>query len=95
MVTKEQVVDVLKTINHPEIMVDIMTLELVRHVEVKDDKVHIIMTLTTPMCPYGPQLLGQIKQQVKEIQGVKDVEIELTFTPPWEPNQELRAMLGI
>ncbi len=95
MVTKEQVQEVLKKINDPEIMVDIMTLELVRNVEVKDDHIHILMTLTTPMCPYGPQLLAQIKQEVQQISGVKDVTIELTFTPPWEPNNELRAMLGI
>ena len=94
MIEKEQVVEVLKKVNDPEIMVDIMTLELVRDITITDGKVHILMTLTTPMCPYGPQLLGQVIQEVSQIKSVKIVEIELTFNPPWEPNQDLRAMLG-
>lgn len=95
MVTKDDVVEVLKKINDPEIHIDIWTLELIYDVKVEDDKVDIKMTFTTPMCPYGPQLLEEVKTKVSEINGVKEANVDVTFDPPWEPSQELRATLGV
>ncbi|MDI6720952.1 MAG: metal-sulfur cluster assembly factor [Candidatus Aenigmarchaeota archaeon] len=95
MVTTYDVRNALKTVNDPEIQMDIVTLELVYEIDVKDDNVHIKMTLTTPMCPYGPQLLEEVNQKIKGMEGVKGVDVELTFVPPWQPSEELRAMFGV
>ena len=95
MATKEDVMKVLKEVTDPEISIDIVTLELIRNVEIKDDVVNIKMTLTTPMCPYGPMMVEEVKSMVKELKGVKEVNVELTFDPPWKPSKELRATLGV
>jgi len=95
MATKEEIVEILKKINDPEIMIDIWTLELIYNVDVQEDKVKIKMTFTSPMCPYGPQLIEEIKTKVGELDGIKNVDIELSFEPPWEPSEELRATLGV
>ena len=82
-------------VNDPEIMIDIWTLELVYEVKVENDKVYIKMTFTTPMCPYGPMLLDEVRAKVSEIKGIKEVDVEVTFDPPWQPSEELRATLGV
>ena len=95
MATKQDVENVLKGVVDPEIGIDIFTLELVYSVEVNDGKVHIKMTLTTPMCPYGPMIIEEVKAKTSQIEGVGDVEVEVTFDPPWQPSEQLRATLGI
>ena len=94
MVTKELVIEALKTVNDPEIMLDVWTLGLIYDIKIKEGKVHILMTLTTPMCPYGPMLLEMVEESVKSIKGVTKVELELTFEPLWQPSAELREMMG-
>jgi len=61
MVSKEDIMNVLKGVNDPEIGIDIVTLELIYNADVVDAKVNIKMTFTTPMCPYGPMLVEEIK----------------------------------
>jgi len=95
MVKKEDIIKVLKKVQDPELRIDIWTLGLVYKVEVKDNKVFIEMTFTSPMCPYGPILVENIKDAVKKVNGVKDVDIDIVFEPLWEPSDELKAMLGI
>lgn len=98
MVEKEQVTDVLKKVNDPEIQIDIWSLGLVYNVEVEGSKVKILMTFTTPMCPYGPQLLDDVRRQVSAIDGVGEVIVELTFNPVWGPDkmtEEAKIALGI
>ncbi|MBI2173564.1 MAG: metal-sulfur cluster assembly factor [Candidatus Aenigmarchaeota archaeon] len=95
MATIEDVRNALKLVEDPELHMDIIILELIYEIRVDDGNVHIKMTLTTPACPYGPQLLEEVKQKVKALEGVKDVELELTFVPPWQPSEDLRAMFGV
>ena len=95
MVTKEQIIQVLQVVFDPEIQVDVWTLGLIYNLDVKEDTVNIKMTFTSPMCPYGPMLMEDIKSKVMGIEDVKDVNIEITFDPPWKPSDELRATLGI
>jgi len=95
MLTKEDVMNVLKAVNDPEIGIDIVTLELIYNVDVENDKVNVKMTFTTPACPYGPMLVEEIKAKVSELEGVKEVNVEVTFDPPWKPSEELRATLGV
>jgi len=95
MVEKENVVAVLKTILDPEILMDIWTIGLVYAVETADNKVTITMTLTTPMCPYGPQLLAEVEHKVKGMDGVVEAKVNLTFEPPWQPSEDLKMQLGL
>ena len=98
MVEKEQVIDVLKKVNDPEIQYDIWSLGLVYNVDIEGSKVKILMTFTSPMCPYGPMLLDDVRRQVSAIDGVGEVAIDLTFSPPWGPekmSEEAKIGLGI
>ncbi len=95
MVKKEEVIEILKTCNDPEIHIDVWTLGLIYNLNIKKDKVFIKMTFTTPLCPYGPMLVEEIKSKILDNQSIKDVEVEVVFEPPWKPSDELRATLGI
>ena len=95
MPTKEDVMTILKGVNDPEIGIDIVTLELIYDVNVIEGKANIKMTFTTPMCPYGPMLVEEIKVKVKELNGIKDVDVQVVFDPPWSPSEQLRATLGV
>ena len=98
MATKEQVIEVLKKVNDPEIQYDIYSLGLIYNVEIEGSKVKILMTFTSPMCPYGPQLLDDVRRQISSIEGVGEVVVELTFNPVWGPDkmtEEAKIALGI
>jgi len=95
MATKEQVVEVLKTCYDPEIKMDVWTLGLIYDLKIEQDLVKIKMTFTTPFCPYGEFLLYSIREEIMKLGGLKDVEIEVTFEPPWKPSEELKIMLGV
>ena len=98
MVEKEQIIEVLKKVFDPEIQYDIWSLGLVYNIEIEAKKVKILMTLTSPMCPYGPALMDDVRRQVSSIDGVGEVVIELTFSPAWGPDkmtEEAKIGLGI
>ena len=94
MVTKEEVEDALKQVEDPELGIDIWTLGLIYGINIEDNKIKIKMTFTTPMCPYGPILVDEVKTKL-EAKGAKEVDVEIVFEPPWEPSEELRAILGV
>jgi len=85
-IKKRVIEEVLKKVSDPEIPISVWDLGLVYDVDVTDDGVvKIKMTLTSPACPAGGQILWQIVNMAKQIPGVKDVDIDLTFDPPWTP----------
>jgi FeS assembly SUF system protein len=94
----EKIVRVLKTIFDPEIPVDIYELGLIYDVFVNEDNdVKILMTLTTPNCPVAESLPQEVKEKVSELEEVKEVELELTFDPPWTRDlisEEAKLELG-
>lgn len=97
MVEKEQVIGVLKKVQDPEIQYDIWSLGLIYNIEIQGNEVKILMTFTTPMCPYGPALMDDVRRQVSAIGGVGEVQIELTFNPVWNPDkmtEEAKIALG-
>lgn len=94
-ITKEHVIEVLKTIKDPEISIDIWTMGLIYNLTVEKNSVKIVMTYTTPFCPWGPQLNQEISDTLKEKLKIKNVEIELSFDPPYQMPADLRASLGI
>jgi metal-sulfur cluster biosynthetic enzyme len=93
--TEGPIVEALKKVVDPEIGIDVYTLGLIYDVRQDGASVQIKMTLTTPMCPYGPMLVDNVKAEIGSVKGVGRVEVELVFDPPWIPSEELRAMLGV
>lgn len=80
----DDAVDVLRAIFDPEIPVNIYELGLIYDVQVSSDgDVKILMTLTSPNCPVAESMPEEVRQKVGTITGVKDVEVEITFDPPW------------
>ncbi len=95
MITKEELIeDVFKKYVDPELGIDIWTLGLVYNVEIKEDTVKILLTFTSPLCPYGPQMVEELKEMIIN-KRAKEVEIEVTFEPPWQPSEELKEMMGM
>ena len=81
------VLEALKTVRDPEIPMDLVELGLIYGVEIDEGNVRVTFTLTTPGCPIGPQVNEQIEEFVGELEGVKTVESEMVFTPPWSPEK--------
>ncbi len=100
--SEEAIREALKQVIDPELFVNIIDLGLVYSVVVEPagekENVKIEMTMTSPACPAGPQLIGQSKQVVGALPNVGDVEVKLVMTPPWSPDlmtEEARDQLGI
>ena len=87
MPTKEQVVDALRAVEDPELGMDIVELGLVYDVEVEGPKVKVIHTLTSMGCPVGPMIQENIDEIARSMSDVEDVEVELTWDPPWSPEK--------
>ncbi|MET1102192.1 MAG: iron-sulfur cluster assembly protein [Pyrodictiaceae archaeon] len=86
---RRKVIEALKKVYDPEIPVDVWNLGLVYGIDVDDEgKVKIIMTLTAPGCPVTGIVVMQAEEAVKEyVPEAKDVEVEVTFDPPWDPRR--------
>lgn len=95
---KADVIDTLKTIYDPEIPVNIYELGMVYSLDVDDEgNVKIRMTLTTPACPVAGSLPGQVKERIEQVYGVKNVDLELVWDPPWSMDmmsEEAKLTLG-
>lgn len=94
-VTREQVIELLKTVFDPELFIDVWTLGLIYHIEIDENKISIRMTFTSVACPAGPQLVGDVQDKLKTLPGIETVDVEVVFEPPWEPSEELKGMMGI
>jgi FeS assembly SUF system protein len=82
---KQKVIDQLQTIYDPEIPVNIYELGLIYEVNVLPiNNVQIVMTLTSPACPAAQSLPVEVDQKIKQIEGVNDVHVAVTWTPPWD-----------
>jgi FeS assembly SUF system protein len=97
-VSEEIIVEKLKTIFDPEIPVNIYDLGLIYKIDVDDNnEVEVLMTLTAPNCPVAPQLVSDVTENVKGIEGVNDCFVNLTFDPPWDQemmSEEAKLELG-
>ena len=96
---EEKIIQALKTVYDPEIPVNIYEIGLIYKIQIDDDfMVHIVMTLTTPNCPVAESLPAEVRERVKALEGVKDVDLELTFEPPWTMemlSEEAKLELGL
>lgn len=91
--TKEDVIKALKTVEDPEIHLDIYSLGLIYDIAIGEDGIEILMTLTTPFCPYGEEIIASVEKALK-VFGV-EVRVDVTFEPEWVPPEEIRIALGI
>ena len=97
MIDSDAVRKALRQVKDPEIGLNIIDLGLVYDVEVEDGEVHIKMTLTSPGCPVGPQIMSDADQAARMLDGVTGVEVELVWEPFWTPERidpKVRAFLG-
>ncbi|MGA1978819.1 MAG: iron-sulfur cluster assembly protein [Bacteroidales bacterium] len=92
------IVGALKGIFDPEIPVNIYDLGLIYNINVDDDHIaHVTMTMTAPNCPLADQLLEEVRYKVAGTKGVKDIDLKLTFNPPWDKSMlsdEAKLELG-
>ena len=100
LVSEDTIMEALEPVQDPELRMSIVDLGLIYDVKIdQDGMVDVVMTLTTPACPLGPLLIGQIQDTLMDLPGVKDVDVEITFTPPWDPrtmaSDEIKMQLGI
>jgi len=97
MELKEQITDALRTVTDPELGINIVDLGLVYDVDVEDALAKITMTLTSPGCPAGGQIMTGAKEAAESLAGVDFAEINLVWKPFWTPEKmdpKVRATLG-
>jgi len=91
----DHVREALKKVEDPEIHIDVITLNLIYEIKVEDGACKVLMTFTTPLCPFGPALMDEVKRAAESVEGISNADVKVTFTPPWEPTPEVKMMLGI
>lgn len=95
---KEEIVKAIKLVYDPEIPVDVYELGLIYDLKIFPiNNVYVSMTLTSPSCPSAGTLPGEVEQRIREVPGVNDVSLELTFDPPYTTemmSEEARLELG-
>lgn len=96
------VYEALEPVQDPELGIGIVALGLVYDVEVRGenrDYVLVTMTFTSPMCPVAPMIKQSVQDALDAIPGAKEAEIDITFSPPWDPrtmaSDDVKVMLGI
>ncbi len=98
MTTVEAIRRALRQVKDPEINLSVIDLGLIYDVEISDDgDVDIKMTLTSPGCPSGPEMLADVDRVVRALEGVTDVNVELVWEPYWTPERidpKVRSFLG-
>tara|TARA_B100001121_G_scaffold27268_1_gene21577 strand:- start:296 stop:595 length:300 start_codon:yes stop_codon:yes gene_type:complete len=92
MILKDRVIEEIKKIYDPEIPVNIYELGLIYDINIdENNNVKIKMTLTTPNCPVAESLPNEVKNSIKEIKEVKDVDLDLVWDPPWDKSMMSEA----
>ena len=86
-VTKEDVFEAMRQVEDPELGMDIVDLGLLYDVDVDGSKVKVTHSLTSMGCPAGPMIQEDIYRVASELPGVENVEVELTWDPPWTPDK--------
>ncbi len=97
-VTDKDVRSALKTVKDPELNLDLVVLGLVYDIEVDEGDVHVVMSLTSPMCPVADQIVSDARDAISKLDGVESCEVDLTFDPPWTADRIaplIRSSLGL
>mgnify|MGYP003573553095 CR=1 FL=1 len=99
--TKDEVIEAIRPVTDPEINISIVELGLIYEVEIDEaeQQVNVHMTLTSPACPVGPQIMAAVHGRCLDIPEVDNVDIQLVWSPPWDPrtmaSEDVKMMLGI
>ncbi len=97
VVSQDQVKLALRRVKDPELNLNIMDIGLVYDIQVEGSTVKIDMTLTSPGCPSGPEIMTNAEQEIRTLPGVEDVQVNLVWAPFWTPEKmepRVRAYLG-
>jgi FeS assembly SUF system protein len=87
MTTTEEIREALKQVYDPELSVNVVDLGLVYGTDIDDDgNVRVTMTLTSPGCPIGPMVGEMVQDALAPLEGVKQVDVDVVWTPPWRPD---------
>jgi metal-sulfur cluster biosynthetic enzyme len=92
------ILNALKTVKDPEVGVNIVDLGLVYTIATREGEVDVEMTLTTPACPAGPEILRNAVSAIEAIEGINKANVKLVMTPPWSPDRmsdDARDEMGI
>lgn len=100
--SEETIYAALRQVRDPELLVNIVDLGLIYGIGVTETDertdIMVLMTMTTPACPWGPQLLAEVKDTIGGLEGVGTVDVKLTLDPPWTPDrmtEDARDELGM
>lgn len=93
--TTDDIIKKLQGVNDPELGIDIYTLGLVYNISIDNEGgIVVLMTLTTPFCPYGNEIITAVEDALWELKP-SGVFVDIVFEPPWKPPEALRKTLGI
>ena len=98
MPDQDSILDALRTVKDPELNVNIVDLGLVYTIQAKEDQVDVEMTLTSPACPAGPEILRNAVAAIETMEGISKANVKLVMSPPWSPDRmsdAARDELGI
>ena len=98
MPDQDSILDALRTVKDPELNVNIVDLGLVYTIQARDDQVDVEMTLTSPACPAGPEILRNAVAAIETMEGIAKANVKLVMSPPWSPDRmsdAARDELGI
>ncbi|MEW4488280.1 putative 1,2-phenylacetyl-CoA epoxidase, subunit D [Thalassoglobus neptunius] len=98
MADEVELLETLKQVIDPELMINIVDLGLIYDIAQEEGVVNVNMTLTSPACPAGPQIVQQSKMALEQLEDVEKAEIKLVMSPPWSPDRmtdDARDQLGI
>ncbi len=97
-VTEDEVIEALREVYDPEIPVNIVDLGLLYGIEIGDGRIDVTMTLTAVGCPMAGEVMGEVRDVLMQLPGVKDAGVKLTYDPPWSPermSEDARWELGM
>lgn len=102
MLTKEIILEKLKEVIDPELNIDIVKLGLIREINIGEyyaelnahEYVNILITLTSPMCPFADFIIQDIENNIMQITK-SEVHVDVTFTPPWECPEDIKLEMGV
>ncbi len=95
--TKEEILEKLKTVIDPEIGIDIVSLGLIYDIKIDNDEVKVKMTMTTPACPLSGLLVSDVESVLRNM-GITKYDVQLVFDPPWTPDmmdEKIREAMGL
>jgi metal-sulfur cluster biosynthetic enzyme len=87
MLDQDTLISALRTVKDPELNVNVIDLGLVYSIQAHDDQVDVEMTLTSPACPVGPEMLRNAAAALQSVQGVAKANVKLVMSPPWSPEK--------